>query len=99
MNTLAPPFPVSVSVKSEPCMPSKLLEVSVPSTPEELPVYEQLLQKLKGRPFDSVSEEDRVPMITLSFAYVEPRHRFGLLTEDLMEKVVAARARLPSPVV
>ena len=62
-------------------------------TPEELPVYEQLLQKLKGRPFDSVSEEDRVPMITLSFAYVEPRHRFGLLTEDLMEKVVAARAR------
>jgi putative ABC transport system ATP-binding protein len=60
-------------------------------TPEELPTYDALLQKLKGRPFDSVSEEDRAPIITLSFAYVEPRHRFGLLTEELMDKVVEAR--------
>ena len=60
-------------------------------TPEELPTYDALLQKLKGRPFDSVSEEDRAPIITLSFAYIEPRHRFGLLTEELMDKVVEAR--------
>ena len=40
---------------------------------------------------DSVSEEDRAPIITLSFAYIEPRHRFGLLTEELMDKIVEAR--------
>jgi putative ABC transport system ATP-binding protein len=29
----------------------------------------------------------------LSFAYIEPRHRFGLLTEDLMARIVEARSR------
>lgn len=30
-------------------------------------------------------------IITLSFAYIEPRHRFGLLTPGLMKKIVEAR--------
>ena len=34
-----------------------------------------------------------MPIITLSFAYIEPRHRFGLLTDELMDKIVEARAR------
>lgn len=60
-------------------------------TAEEIPTYQSLLQKLKGRPYEGVAETDRAPMITLSFAYIEPRHRFGLLSEDLMAKIVAAR--------
>ena len=38
-------------------------------------------------------EDDRAQIITLSFAYIEPRHRFGLLSEELMGKIVAARNR------
>lgn len=60
-------------------------------TPEEIPTYQALLQKLKGKDYDSVSREDRVAIISLSFAYIEPRHRFGLLTDELMKKIVEAR--------
>ncbi len=62
-------------------------------TPEEIPAYETLLQRLKNRPYEAVSESDRAMIVTLSFAYIEPRHRFGLLTEELMSKIVAARNR------
>ncbi len=48
--------------------------------PEDIPEYQQLLQKLRGRPFEQVSDEDASKIIKLSFAYIEPRHRFGLLT-------------------
>jgi putative ABC transport system ATP-binding protein len=59
--------------------------------PEEIPTYQALLQRLQGKGYDAVSEEDRARIITLSFAYIEPRHRFGLLTPDLMTKIVEAR--------
>jgi putative ABC transport system ATP-binding protein len=38
-----------------------------------------------------VTAEDRVSIIRLSFLYIEPRHRFGLLTEELMAKIVEVR--------
>ncbi|HEY5817643.1 MAG TPA: ABC transporter ATP-binding protein [Mesorhizobium sp.] len=60
-------------------------------TPDEIPVYQALLQKLKGKPYESVAREDRVAIISLSFSYIEPRHRFGLLTDELMDKIVQAR--------
>lgn len=60
-------------------------------TAEEIPTYQSLLQKLKGKPYESVAEADRAQIITLSFAYIEPRHRFGLLSDDLMAKIIAAR--------
>ncbi|RFC63941.1 MULTISPECIES: ABC transporter transmembrane domain-containing protein [Mesorhizobium] len=60
-------------------------------TPEEIPTFQALLQKLKGKPFASVSSDDRAAIIALSFAYIEPRHRFGLLTDELMKKIVDAR--------
>jgi len=59
--------------------------------PEEIPDYQALLQRLQGRAYDAVSVGDRAKIITLSFAYIEPRHRFGLLTPDLMAKIVEAR--------
>ena len=42
---------------------------------------------------NAASDEDRAKIIKLSFAYIEPRHRFGLLTPELMDKIVAARQR------
>ncbi|MCO5072377.1 MAG: ABC transporter ATP-binding protein/permease [Rhizobiaceae bacterium] len=62
-------------------------------TAEELPDYEALLQKLTGKPFATVSAEDRAKIIAVSFEYVEPRYRFGLLTDDIRQRVVVARQR------
>ena len=60
-------------------------------TPEEIPDYQILLQRLQGRKYADASTDDRAQIITLSFAYIEPRHRFGLLTAELMDKIVEAR--------
>jgi ABC-type multidrug transport system fused ATPase/permease subunit len=61
-------------------------------TAEEIPVYEALLQKVRGRPIEDVSEEDTIKIIRLCFGYIEPRHRFGLLSDELMKKIVEARS-------
>ena len=58
---------------------------------EDIPAYEELLQSLKGTTAEDASSKDRINIIRLSFAYIEPRHRFGLLTPELREKIVAAR--------
>jgi putative ABC transport system ATP-binding protein len=60
-------------------------------TADDIPQYQLLLQRIKGRPYEEVAQEDRIRIIRLSFLYIEPRHRFGLLTPELMEKVVAVR--------
>lgn len=66
--------------------------------PEEIPTYQHLLQKLRHNA--APSEEDRIALIRLSFFYIEPRHRFGVLDEKLMRKIVEVRhqfhANLPS---
>ena len=61
-------------------------------TAEDIPAYQALLQKLDGRSFAQASFDERVSVIRLSFSYIEPRHRFGLLTPQLMDKIVKARA-------
>lgn len=60
-------------------------------TADDIPTYQALLQKLSSRKFDDATPEDRSAIIRLSFAYIEPRHRFGLLTGDLTTKIVSAR--------
>jgi putative ABC transport system ATP-binding protein len=69
-------------------------------TPDDIPVYQGVLQRLRDIPPEEASPRDRSLMITLSFSYIEPRHRFGLLGPDLMERIVTARkafhAHMPS---
>jgi putative ABC transport system ATP-binding protein len=60
-------------------------------TADDIPDYQALLQKLGGRNFESATPEERAAIIRLSFSYIEPRHRFGLLTRELMDKIVEAR--------
>ncbi len=60
-------------------------------TADDLPEYQRLVQRLKGKDYAEVDEEDRPQIIRLSFAYIEPRHRFGLLTDELMSRIVEAR--------
>ncbi len=58
---------------------------------EEIPGYQALLQRLEGRPFAEVSAADRDQIIHLSFFYIEPRFRFGLLDDALRARIVEAR--------
>lgn len=60
-------------------------------TPEDIPYYQQLLQRLKGKDFAETTGDEKHDIIRLSFAYIEPRHRFGLLTDELMAKIVDVR--------
>jgi putative ABC transport system ATP-binding protein len=39
----------------------------------------------------NITDSDRTMMIRLSFDYIEPRHRFGLLSSELMAQIVAFR--------
>jgi putative ABC transport system ATP-binding protein len=59
-------------------------------TADDIPAYQMLLQKLDSSTA-VVSEADRADMIRLSFNYIEPRHRFGLLSPELMAEIVAFR--------
>lgn len=56
---------------------------------DDLPMYQAVLARLdKG---GAVAPADRAAMIRLSFGYVEPRHRFGLMTDDIRNASVAFR--------
>ncbi len=62
-------------------------------TADQIPDYQLALQRLQGVGFAQASDADRNMIIRLTFAYIEPRHRLGLLNEPLMAKIVEARHR------
>jgi putative ABC transport system ATP-binding protein len=49
------------------------------------------MTRLRGKTFAEASPEDRLAIIRLSFLYIEPQHRFGVLDDALMHKIVEAR--------
>ena len=63
-------------------------------TPEEIPEYQALLQRTQGRSASSVSAADCSKIISLTFSYVEPRHRFGILNEAVLARIVELRRQL-----
>ncbi len=58
---------------------------------EEIPLYQARLSRCRGLRFEHISPDDRASIIALSLAYIEPIHRFGILTEPLMDQLVATR--------
>lgn len=58
---------------------------------EEIPFCQARLSRCRGLRFEHIPREDRASIIALSLAYIEPIHRFGILTEPLMNQLVAAR--------
>ena len=62
-------------------------------TADQIPDYQMALQRLQGVAFGDASQADRNMIIRLTFAYIEPRHRLGLLTDEVMGKIVDARHR------
>ena len=61
---------------------------------EDLPYYQTLLQKLLGKSMGAASLEEQIAIIRLSFSYIEPRYRFGLLTPEMQERIVRARKEI-----
>lgn len=58
---------------------------------EQIPDYQQVLQRVQSQTFATASESDRRMLVRLTFAYIEPRHRLGLLDDDLMGRLLEAR--------
>jgi putative ABC transport system ATP-binding protein len=56
---------------------------------DELPEYEKILRRRAGR--GTVQRDDRTQLLALPLAYIEPRHRLGLLKDDLAGRIVDAR--------
>ncbi len=57
---------------------------------DDIPAYQLLLQKYDTQAA-VVSDDDRAMMIRLTFEYIEPRHRFGLLDRETEARIVAFR--------
>ncbi|MDS7598004.1 ABC transporter ATP-binding protein [Agrobacterium tumefaciens] len=60
-------------------------------TPDDIPVYQQMLQRLQGKHYADANEAEKRAMLRLSFFYIEPRQRFGLLTQDIMDRIIEVR--------
>jgi putative ABC transport system ATP-binding protein len=57
---------------------------------DELPEYERILRRRASR--GSARREEQTQLIALPLAYIEPRHRLGLLEDELQARLVAARS-------
>jgi putative ABC transport system ATP-binding protein len=77
-----------------------LLERMDLMAPEEIEKYRTILRHVAGADPANVEAADRRAIMRLAFGYIEPRHRLGLLDEELQEAIVAARrefgANLPA---
>ncbi|MEL6372882.1 MAG: ABC transporter ATP-binding protein [Pseudomonadota bacterium] len=62
--------------------------------PEELAAYDALLSRVDGLTVSEVASADREDLLTLGMRYCEPRHRLGLLNDDMRLMFVEARARI-----
>ena len=68
-----------------------LLERMDLMAPEEIETYRSILRRIAGAAPEAIDAADRRSIMRLAFGYIEPRHRLGLLDEDLQAAIVAAR--------
>ncbi|HFD14796.1 MAG TPA: ABC transporter ATP-binding protein [Rhodospirillales bacterium] len=61
--------------------------------PERLPQYRALIQRVDPDRPESMEEEDQRRLLALAFRLIPARHRLGLLTPEVQERVVEARRR------
>lgn len=60
---------------------------------EELPEYQALVGRIDAERLDTLREEDRLRLMSLPFKLIPSRHRLGVLTDEIEEKIIAARHR------
>jgi putative ABC transport system ATP-binding protein len=61
---------------------------------EELPEFEAILRRQASQDAAGLTREDQTRLMSLPLAYVESRHRLGLLDDALKERLVEARAHV-----
>jgi putative ABC transport system ATP-binding protein len=57
---------------------------------DELADFQAILRR-KARGGNSLNQEERIRLLALPLAYIEARHRLGLLSEDLKRRIVETR--------
>lgn len=60
-------------------------------TADDIASYQTFLQKKQARNRQAITDEERKAIVRLALYYIEPRYRFGVLTPEVMEKIVSAR--------
>jgi putative ABC transport system ATP-binding protein len=60
-------------------------------TTDDVAFYQQFMKKRASSRVSPVTENDRKAIVRLSLYYIEPRYRFGVMTRDIMDQIVAAR--------
>jgi putative ABC transport system ATP-binding protein len=73
---------------------SALFGQAAGTTPEQIDKLRAILDRIDQMGIGAVSPEDEDALVTLSMDYIEPRDRFGILHEEVKEKVVETRRRL-----
>ena len=61
---------------------------------EEIPTYQGAVLRFGDKPLEDVPADTQRMFLSLPFKYAEPRHRFGLLDDDLRDRIVRARSAL-----
>ncbi|WP_037492811.1 ABC transporter transmembrane domain-containing protein [Sneathiella glossodoripedis] len=58
---------------------------------DDLPEYQAILTRVNPEKLDQMREEDKLRFMSLPFKVIPSRHRLGVITEEIQEKIVKAR--------
>ena len=58
---------------------------------EDIQDYQAALARIQNQTYETAAKEDRARILGLPFLYIEPRHRMGLVDDQLRERIVTAR--------
>jgi ABC-type multidrug transport system fused ATPase/permease subunit len=61
---------------------------------DDLPEFNKLLQESRQQGVKSLQESDRRRLISLPFKLIVARHRLGLMTESIQQRILAARRQI-----
>jgi len=59
----------------------------------ELPEYQAMLTRVSPDNMEKLREEDRLRFMSLPFKVIPSRHRLGVITKEIQEKIVLARKK------
>jgi putative ABC transport system ATP-binding protein len=68
-----------------------LLERMDLMAPDEIDNYRSILRRIRMGSDSSIDPQDRQAILKLAYGYIEPRHRLGLLDEELQAAIVSVR--------
>lgn len=61
---------------------------------DDLPEFNQLLQQTRQLGLDNLQQDEKLRLMSLPFKLIVARHRLGLITEPIQQRILEARARI-----